>query len=120
MSQHPGVMGHAPTYLQSLGISACDVWPERAATGTGLVPPPERLAGTPERSAVIARMKDFLEFARSQGYQRDEVLAMMESLPQPESCVSQARRTGIFSVGSGHPPMRRKPFVGCVGSVLLA
>jgi hypothetical protein len=28
--------------------------------------------------------------------------------------------TGTFSVGSGHPPIWRKPFVGCVGSVLLA
>ena len=39
------------------------------------------VAGTPERSAVVARMKEFLAFARSQGYRRDEVLTMMESLP---------------------------------------
>jgi GntR family transcriptional regulator len=39
------------------------------------------VAGTPERSAVVARMKEFLDFARSQGYRRDEVLTMMESLP---------------------------------------
>jgi GntR family transcriptional regulator len=39
------------------------------------------VAGTPERGAVVARLKEFLAFARSQGYQRDEVLAMMESLP---------------------------------------
>jgi GntR family transcriptional regulator len=39
------------------------------------------VAGTPARSAVMTRMRDFLEFARSQGYRRDEVLAMMESLP---------------------------------------
>jgi len=39
------------------------------------------VAGTPERSAVVARMKEFLEFARSQGYRRDEVLTMMEPLP---------------------------------------
>ena len=25
------------------------------------------------------------------------------------------RRTGTFSVGSGHPPIRRKPFVGASG-----
>ena len=31
-----------------------------------------------------------------------------------------AGRMGAFSVGSGHPPIWRKPFVGCVGSVLLA
>jgi GntR family transcriptional regulator len=39
------------------------------------------VAGTPERSAVVSRMKEFLDFARSQGYRRDEVLTMMESLP---------------------------------------
>jgi GntR family transcriptional regulator len=39
------------------------------------------VAGTPERGAVVARMKEFLDFARSQGYRRDEVLTMMESLP---------------------------------------
>jgi len=27
---------------------------------------------------------------------------------------------GAFSVGSGHPPIWRRPFVGCIGSVLLA
>jgi GntR family transcriptional regulator len=39
------------------------------------------IAGTPERGAVVARLKDFLAFARSQGYRREELLAMMESLP---------------------------------------
>ena len=39
------------------------------------------VAGTPERSAVVARMKEFIAFARSQGYRRDELLTMMESLP---------------------------------------
>lgn len=39
------------------------------------------VAATPERSAVVARMKEFFAFARSQGYRRDEVLNMMESLP---------------------------------------
>lgn len=39
------------------------------------------VAGTPERSAVVARMKEFVAFARSQGYRRDELLTMMESLP---------------------------------------
>jgi hypothetical protein len=38
----------------------------------------------------------------------------------PANNRTHTRRTGIFSVGSGHPPIRRKPFVGCVGSVLLA
>jgi GntR family transcriptional regulator len=39
------------------------------------------VAGTPERGAVISRMKEFLDFARTQGYRRDEVLSMMEALP---------------------------------------
>jgi GntR family transcriptional regulator len=38
------------------------------------------VAGTPERGAVVARLKEFLDFARSQGYRREELLAMMESL----------------------------------------
>jgi GntR family transcriptional regulator len=38
------------------------------------------VAGTPERGAVVARLKEFIDFARSQGYRREELLAMMESL----------------------------------------
>jgi GntR family transcriptional regulator len=38
------------------------------------------VAGTPERGAVVARLKEFVDFARSQGYRREELLAMMESL----------------------------------------
>jgi GntR family transcriptional regulator len=38
------------------------------------------VAGTPERGAVVARLKEFLDFARSQGYRREELVAMMESL----------------------------------------
>lgn len=32
-------------------------------------------------AAVVARLKEFLELARSQGYRREELLRMMESLP---------------------------------------
>ncbi len=39
------------------------------------------VSGTPERGAVVARLKEFLEFARAQGYRREELLTMMESLP---------------------------------------
>jgi GntR family transcriptional regulator len=39
------------------------------------------VAGTPERGAVVARLKDFLAFARSQGYRRDDILTLIESLP---------------------------------------
>jgi len=40
-----------------------------------------RVAGTPEKSAVLERLRDFLEFARMQGYRRDDVISMIEHLP---------------------------------------
>jgi len=39
------------------------------------------ISGTPERGAVVARLKEFLEFARSQGYRREELMTMMDTLP---------------------------------------
>jgi GntR family transcriptional regulator len=39
------------------------------------------VAGTPERSAVINRVRELVEFCRTQGYRRDEVVEMIESLP---------------------------------------
>jgi hypothetical protein len=33
--------------------------------------------GTPQKSAVLTRIDDLLEFARSQGYKREEVAAMI-------------------------------------------
>ena len=39
------------------------------------------VAGTPERSAVINRVRELVEFCRSQGYRRDEVVEMIEALP---------------------------------------
>ena len=41
------------------------------------------VAGTAERSAVMGRIRDLVEFCRLQGYRRDEVIAMIESLPRP-------------------------------------
>src|ERR1700674_3418108 len=42
------------------------------------------VAGTPERSAVLGRVRELLTFARQQGYRPDEVIAMIESLsPAP-------------------------------------
>jgi GntR family transcriptional regulator len=38
-----------------------------------------RVVGTPQRGAVIARINELLDFARSQGYRRDEVVALIES-----------------------------------------
>jgi GntR family transcriptional regulator len=39
-----------------------------------------RVSGTPERSAVIARARELLRFARQQGYQPDELIAIMQRL----------------------------------------
>ncbi len=38
------------------------------------------VAGTPERSGVTARARDLLEYARRNGYQRDELVAIIENL----------------------------------------
>jgi GntR family transcriptional regulator len=38
------------------------------------------VAGTPERGAVIARAKELVEFARLQGYRRDELVRIIEEL----------------------------------------
>ena len=52
----------------------------------------------------------------------DSGMSRHQDRPPPPWCrsVPPSQRYGIFSVGSGHPPIWRKPFVGCVGSVLLA
>jgi GntR family transcriptional regulator len=38
------------------------------------------VAGTPERGVVMARVKDLVAFARQQGYQPAEVIAMIEAV----------------------------------------
>jgi GntR family transcriptional regulator len=38
-----------------------------------------RVVGTPQKSAVIARINELLEFARRQGYRTDEVVAIIEA-----------------------------------------
>jgi len=38
------------------------------------------VAGTPQRGAVIARARELVRFARQQGYQRDELIQIIESL----------------------------------------
>jgi len=40
------------------------------------------VAGTPERGAVLARLRDLLEFARQQGYSRGEIIQMINDLPR--------------------------------------
>jgi GntR family transcriptional regulator len=39
------------------------------------------VAGTPERSAVINRVRELVEFCRTQGFRRDEIVEMIEALP---------------------------------------
>jgi len=38
------------------------------------------VAGTPEKSAVIARTRELVSFARQQGYRRDELIRLIEEL----------------------------------------
>ena len=39
------------------------------------------VAGTPEQSVVVKRVRELVEFCRIQGYRRDEVVQMIEGLP---------------------------------------
>jgi GntR family transcriptional regulator len=39
-----------------------------------------RVTGTPQRGAVVSKMKELVDFARQQGYRRDELVAMLENL----------------------------------------
>jgi GntR family transcriptional regulator len=39
------------------------------------------VAGTLERGAVLARMKELVEFGRRNGYRRDELVEMLQALP---------------------------------------
>ena len=38
------------------------------------------VAGTPERGAVVQRARELVEFARSQGYSTDELVAIIEDV----------------------------------------
>jgi GntR family transcriptional regulator len=39
------------------------------------------VSGTPEQGAVLSKVRELLAFARAQGYQRDAVVTMIETLP---------------------------------------
>lgn len=39
------------------------------------------VAGTPERGAVLARARELVQFAREQGFRREELLRLIEELP---------------------------------------
>jgi len=38
-----------------------------------------RVVGTPQRSAVLVRISELLDFARQQGYRSDEVIAIIQA-----------------------------------------
>jgi GntR family transcriptional regulator len=40
-----------------------------------------RVAGTPQRGAVLARAGELVAFARDHGYRREELIDMIEALP---------------------------------------
>jgi GntR family transcriptional regulator len=40
-----------------------------------------RVAGTPERGAVIAKVDELVRFARHHGYRREDLLQLIQSLP---------------------------------------
>ena len=39
------------------------------------------VAATPERGVVVAKMKELIDLGRRNGYRRDELVAMLQSLP---------------------------------------
>ena len=39
------------------------------------------VAGSPERGALLGKVRDLVDFARRQGYGTDELIAMIESIP---------------------------------------
>lgn len=40
-----------------------------------------RVTGSPQRSAVIAKAMELLDFARTQGYRRNELVELIEGMP---------------------------------------
>jgi GntR family transcriptional regulator len=39
------------------------------------------VVGTPEKSALIGRVRELVDFGRRQGYQREEIIAMIQAIP---------------------------------------
>jgi GntR family transcriptional regulator len=39
------------------------------------------VAGTPERGAVVAKALDLIDFARRQGFRRDDLIQLLQTLP---------------------------------------
>ena len=43
------------------------------------------VVGTPERGAVVRRVNELVDFARAQGYRREELVGMIERAPWPRT-----------------------------------
>lgn len=43
------------------------------------------VAGTPERGAVLRRVNELVDFARTHGYRREELVGMIEQAPWPRT-----------------------------------
>ena len=43
------------------------------------------ITGTPERGAVLRRVNELVEFARTHGYRRDELIKLIEHAPWPRT-----------------------------------
>jgi GntR family transcriptional regulator len=39
------------------------------------------VAGTPEQGAVLAKVRELIDFARTQGYRREDLVTMIETVP---------------------------------------
>ena len=43
------------------------------------------VAGTPQRGAVLGAVNELVQYARNQGYRRDELIGMIEHAPWPRA-----------------------------------
>ena len=39
------------------------------------------VAGTPEKSALLSKVRELVDFGRRQGYQREEIIDMIQAIP---------------------------------------
>ncbi len=66
------------------------------------------VAGTPQQGAVVAKVRELVEFCRLQGYQRDEVIRIIEGLPRRSPSGSDRRgQEPQQRVGSSYCPVSR-------------
>src|SRR6202035_2310699 len=63
------------------------------------------VAGTPDRSAVLGKVREMVAFARHHGYRPDEVIQMIESLSSPPIRAKRGA-AGRSSSAPQHPMSR--------------